>query len=82
MTKDTKSDKIPIDMNGISFSYPRVDLPKREYAEFMQAVNNRYHKRYSGKPLCEYDNGLKVYFFENHGYSDYNIYDVGESFDD
>lgn len=70
------------DMNDNEFDYPTVNLPKKEFAEVMSAINKRYRKYYEGLADCMYDNGIKKYHFENRGFQDVNIYDVEDSNDE
>ena len=80
LTSTKKSGKIPLDKKGKPFKYPSVDIPEDEYNNFIHNVNTYYRGRYEGKRICTYYSGLysKSYHFENHGYGDYNIYNVGD----
>lgn len=68
-----------LDMNGEKFDNLTLKLTNNEYREVMDGINLRYEKRYKGIPYCKYDNGIKIYHFENRGYQDINIYDVEDS---
>lgn len=70
-----------LDMNGKRFSDPTIDLPEQEFAEVMEGINLRYRRHYEGKRRCFYDSGIKLYYFENRGYQDVNIYDVEDSYE-
>ena len=80
LTKGSKGGKIPLDKKGKPFKYPSVDIPSNEYNHFIHNVNTYFHRRYVGKKLCTYYSGLysKLYYFENHGFDDYNIYKTGD----
>ncbi len=54
------------------------NLDRREYAKIISEINTDYEK-YEGKRFAihmSYDNDGNAYwyYFENHGFNDYNIY--------
>lgn len=62
----------------MAFMYNTFILSRREYAKIYGEINTNYSK-YEGAPFAVHishglDNRLYWYFFENHGYGDYNIY--------
>ena len=67
------------DTKGNYFSKPTFWLDEEEYAKIYSEINNLYDVQYSGKPFCTHtsfgiDGIAYVYYFENHGFDDYNIY--------
>lgn len=74
----TKSENsVKLDMNGKPFKYPEVYIEdKSEYRDVMENIADRYKKYYEGKELCTLDFVDKTYYFENHGFGDYNIYRI------
>ena len=65
------------DSKGIPFEYPSCYLPRREYAKIISEINTNY-ELYKNKPYSVHysvgiDDRYYVYFFENHGFNDYNI---------
>ncbi len=68
---------IKFDSNGIPFDFPTCYLDHAEYAKIISEINTNY-ALYRNKPFAmHYSVGIDgcyyVYFFENHGYNDYNI---------
>lgn len=76
MTDGGKSGTIRLDMKGIPFDYPTVKLPKAEYARVYSEISTNWHTNFKGIAYCELNLVKKLYFFENRGFGDYNIYDV------
>lgn len=74
----TKSENsVKLDMNGKPFKYPEVYIEdKSEYRDVMENIADRYKQYYKGKELCTLDFVDKTYYFENHGFGDYNIYRI------
>ncbi len=70
------------DMDGNYFSQPTLQLPKAEYSKVCSEISTNY-SRYEGKRISVHctatDEGVKSYYFENHGYGDYNIFDKEDS---
>lgn len=70
---------VKLDSNGKPFKYPTVYIQdKKEYAAFMDQVGRRYNKLYKGKAFCKIKFTDKIYYFENRGIGDYNIYKIKE----
>lgn len=74
LTKTVKS--VRLDSKGSSFRYPTINLPKKEYADVIGEIGRLWHTKYQGKALCVLSFTDKVYYFENRGIGDYNIYAV------
>lgn len=74
LTKPSKN--VRLDSNGIPFKYPNIQLPRREYRAFMDAVSDGYETKYEGKEFCRLPTAKKVYYFENRGLGDYNVYRI------
>lgn len=60
------------------FALPTYRLDAKERAKIVHEINTNYRK-YNGQEFCvHYSYGLNnksyKYFFENHGYDNYNIY--------
>ena len=74
----TKSENdVKLDSNGVPFRYPEARIDnKAEYRDVMENIADRYKKYYEGKELCTLDFVDKTYYFENHGFGDYNIYRI------
>lgn len=68
---------IKLDMKGRPFEYPTCILSCREYAKVISEINNDYEMYKNELYPVHYslgeDNRYYAYFFENHGFSDYNI---------
>ncbi len=70
---------IPIDAKGYSFSRPAYLLDYREYSKIISEINQIYEVQYRGKRIAAHtsfgiDGIAYVYYFENHGFDDYNIF--------
>ncbi len=75
-----KANGAPVDSNGNPYEFKTVRLSRGEYGKIMSEVGSHYD-RYEGKDLCiHYSHDLKgrpkAYYFENHGYNEYNFYKV------
>ena len=62
----------------MAFRYNTFILSRREYAKICGEINSNYSK-YEGLQFAIHasyglDNKAYWYYFENHGYNDYNIY--------
>lgn len=68
------------DMNGISFVFSSVYIPKNELSKITHEINTLYYSKYKDKEyavhrsldLC---NHYCIYYFENRGFNDYNTYE-------
>lgn len=62
----------------MAYKYKTFLLPMTEYAKIYSEINTNYGK-YEGKPFAVHisygiDDISYLYYFENHGYNEYNIY--------
>lgn len=69
----------PLDANGDPFSRPAFLLDYREYSKIISEINQIYESQYKDKhtaahPSFGIDGNAYVYYFENHGFDNYNIY--------
>lgn len=70
---------IPVDVNGVSFTKPVFWLHPDEYSKVYSEINQLYYSQYEGKDIAAHtsyglDGKSYVYWFENHGFDNYNIY--------
>lgn len=70
---------IPLDANGRPFSFPTVEMDNDEYSKIISEINSVYMVKYRGKSICAHtsfgiDGKCYKYWFENHGFDNYNIY--------
>lgn len=68
--------------NSSGNRYETYILDSQEYAKVISEINSNYEV-YKGKEIAaHYSVGLDgcyyIYFFENHGFNDYNIYEKSE----
>ena len=68
---------VRFDSKGKPYEYPTCRLDAREYAKIIHEINSNY-ELYKDKPYPVHysvgiDNHYYAYFFENHGFNDYNI---------
>ena len=73
------STPLPVDANGNPFYKPAFWLPSREYSKIYSEINQIYFAQYSGKhiaahPSFDLNGRACVYWFENHGFNNYNIF--------
>ena len=71
--------RISIDSNGLPFSRPSFWLTSSEYAKIVSEINQKYETHYKGKSSAMHasfgtDGIAYIYWFEIHGFNDYNIY--------
>ena len=72
----------PLDTKGERFTRPRKQLPPKEYGKVMRDINKDFDRLFEGKEFCAITTVVKIkgkdtyatYFFENHGFDDYNVY--------
>lgn len=74
-----KFQNIPLDENGIPFSKPSFWLDMKEYQKIISEINCVYDVKFKNKLFCTHtsfgiDGVAYVYWFENHGFNNYNIY--------
>ena len=69
-----------IDSKGIPFSFPTYLLSPKEYGKIVSEINTYYQrykdKRFGAHISQDLEGRTCWYFFENHGYNDYNIFMV------
>lgn len=66
---------IPFDSKDNPYRRPEYYLPPKEYKRVTSGISTYYSSQYSEKPLGEYITSKNKYKFENHGFSEYNIYE-------
>ena len=74
-----KNYDLPVDVNGFSFSKPAFWLDPREYSKIISEINDKYDVLYRGRRVAAHtsfgiDGYAYVYWFEIHGFDNYNIY--------
>lgn len=66
-----------VDMKGNYFEFPTCFLPTCEYKKIISEINNDYTKYKDQEKAVHYsvdlDGKYSLYYFENHGFNDYNI---------
>ncbi len=65
---------------GEPFKYSTCLLRKAEYAKITSEINNAYYEIYEDKRIAVHysldENGkYYMYYFENHGFDNYNIFE-------
>lgn len=70
---------LPKDADGKMFLMPSFWLEANEYRKVTSEINQLYKSRYKGKQIATHvsfgiDGRPYVYWFENHGFNNYNIY--------
>ena len=70
------SENVRLDSNGVPFNYPTVKLSRKEYKNVMDEIGRTWNTKYEGKEMCRLVFTNKIYYFENRGIGDYNIYKV------
>ena len=70
---------LPLDSNGKPFSKPSFWLNPKEYAKICSEINRKYDSMYRDQLIFAHvsfglDGVAYVYWFENHGFNDYNIF--------
>lgn len=71
-----------LDSNGNQFEFPPWVLDANEYAKIISEINSNY-EIYKGQLIAaHYSLGIDgiyyIYYFENHGFNDYNIFEKSE----
>jgi hypothetical protein len=65
------------DSKGNLFEFPTCLLEAKEYAKIISEINTNYELYKNEKHCIHYsvgsDNNYYLYYFENHGFNDYNI---------
>ncbi len=70
---------LPLDSDGFPFSKPRFWLAPKEYSKIISEINQIYDAQYCGKRIAAHpsfgiDGKTYIYWFENHGFNEYNIF--------
>lgn len=73
------TNELPLDANGIPFSKPAFWLNSIEYSKIYSEINQIYDIQYRGKNIAAHpsfgiDGVAYIYWFENHGFDNYNIF--------
>ncbi len=65
------------DLTGEPFEFSPCILPRGEYAKIISEINSNYelyrNKKYAIHHSLGLDNRYYLYYFENHGFNNYNI---------
>ena len=74
-----KEFELPLDANGYTFSKPAFWLMPNEFSKIVSEINQAYEAQYKGKIIASHpsygvDGKMYIYWFENHGFNDYNIF--------
>ncbi len=74
-----KEYELPLDVNGNPFSKPTFWLMPGEYSKIITEINQAYEALYKGKVIASHpsfglDGEMYIYWFENHGFNNYNIF--------
>ena len=76
-------EKPPVDSDGKEYNRPRLWLPPNEYAHVMSTISTYYKSKFKGKSMgmieLEFDDKWANYYFEIHGFNEYNIFDKEET---
>ncbi len=71
---------LPIDSYGRYYAYKEDEtIPYKEMNKIYHEINYYYHIKYSGLPIITHrsirlDDHYYVYYCENHGFGEYNIF--------
>lgn len=70
---------LPKDDNESFFTRPSFWLSKQEYRKVISEINQIYESQYKGLPVATHttfgiDGMVHTYWFENHGFNNYNIF--------
>jgi hypothetical protein len=71
---------LPIDSYGRYYAYKEDEtIPYKEMNKIYHEINYYYHIKYSGLPIITHrsiglDDRYYVYYCENHGFGEYNIF--------
>lgn len=74
-----KKNELPLDSYGQPFSKPSFFLDFKEYKKIISEINDIFEVKYKGKRICAHpsfgiDGKVYIYWFENHGFDNYNIF--------
>lgn len=77
-SKGEKMNKIKCDSKGVPFEFPTCLLEPREYAKIISEINTNYalyaNEMYGIHGSIGIDGRYYLYYFENRGFDDYNVY--------
>ena len=66
------------DTHGNCFTFPAYELPKEEYSKIVSEINTNFSLYKTEHFAVHFTVGIDkyyyAYYFENHGFDDYNIY--------
>lgn len=67
------------DENDQPFKYEPIDINPKEISKITHEINNVYHSKYYNKRTAihrslDLSGNYCIYFFENHGFDNYNIF--------
>lgn len=66
-----------LDLKGSPFKYETRILEKNEYSKIVSEINTNYNlyknQRFAVHHSVGIDGNYYLYYFENHGFNDYNI---------
>ena len=65
-----------LDMKGVPFSKPCVNIPYTEWKDVSGAIADEYDTKYKGEQWAHKSMNGKTYYFENRRFGDINIYKV------
>ena len=71
---------LPIDSNGRYYLYEADEsIPIKEKGKIFHEINYYYHRKYYGLPIIAHrslglDDRYYIYYCENHGFGEYNIF--------
>ena len=73
------TDNLPLDADGVSFARPAFWLDPAEYRKIFSEINQIFDSQHKNKEIAAHtsfgiDGKAYVYWFENHGFDNYNIF--------
>lgn len=74
-----KTHNLQLDSNGVPFAKPAFWLNPIEYRKIYSEINQVFDAQYSDKRIAAHasfgiDGKSYIYWFENHGFDNYNIF--------
>lgn len=79
---------LPMDSNGRYYIYKEDDtVPIKEKSKIFHELNYYFHSKYNGLPIIAHrslglDDHYYIYYCENHGFGEYNIFMRVEDLDE
>ena len=72
-------DSLPVDSKGRKYTRQTFWLEPDEYSKIKSEINQIYEVKFKGKRICAHtsfgiDGYAYVYWFENHEFDEYNIF--------